>query len=167
MKSTAVFGGLLVAAFLSVARLAAQEQVKVTHTSDAVRVDGVLDDDAWKTAADLGALTQREPREGTVPSEPTHVRLLVDANFLYVGILNRDADPDAIVRSQMTRDADLSQNGTNRLARSSFGECRLRNCKRRVEALIDELSKKWRTDGGTVSLSPAGLRLSSHDRSGT
>ena len=121
MRSKALFRGLLVAApFLSVSRPAVQEPVNVTHTSDAIRVDGVLDDEAWKSAADLGALTQREPREGTVPSEPTQVRLLLDANFLYIGILNKDADPGAIVRSQMTRDADLSQDDNVEVVLDTF-----------------------------------------------
>jgi len=100
--------------------LSAQESIRVPSAAHAIRLDGVLDDEAWKSAVNLGALTQREPREGTTPSEPTEVRLLIDAGDLFIGILNRDGDPAAIVRSQMTRDADLGQDDNIEIVLDTF-----------------------------------------------
>ncbi len=88
----------IVAALLGSGEISAQEPFTVMTTAHAIRIDGVLDDEAWKSATDLGPLTQREPREGSIPSEPTQVRLLIDGNNLYIGILNRDGEPSGIVR---------------------------------------------------------------------
>lgn len=69
-----------------------------------IRLDGLLTDSAWATAPTLGALRQREPLEGTEATEATEVRVLHDASTLYVGILARDRDPDAIIARILARD---------------------------------------------------------------
>lgn len=106
-------GTLLAAAVLlrSGALFAQDATVPVTVPRTALRiaVDGNLDDEGWRDAADLGPLTQREPREGTTPSEATDVLVVSDDDRLYIAVRCHDRDPSGIVRSQMTRDADLSQ----------------------------------------------------------
>ncbi len=72
-----------------------------------IRVDGRLDEPAWQTASPIGPLIQREPNEGAPASEETEVRVLFSGDALYFGILCRDRTPDAIVATQLTRDADL------------------------------------------------------------
>ena len=98
----------------------ADQTVTIPQTTLPIRIDGVLDEEAWTSAVDLGALTQREPREGAAPSEPTRVRLLIDDNNLYIGILNTDTDSGAIVRSQMTRDGDLGQDDNIEIVLDTF-----------------------------------------------
>jgi hypothetical protein len=78
-----------------------------SRLSSAIRVDGVLDEEAWRRARPIGGLTQREPKEGGAPSEETEVRVLFDADALYFGVTCRDRTPSAIVSSVLTRDADL------------------------------------------------------------
>jgi hypothetical protein len=95
-------------------------EVAVPRVAAPLRIDGRLDDAAWRTAADLGPLTQREPREGTAPSERTVVRLLVGEDALYVGVHCYDARPDAIVRTQMTRDAELAQDDSVEIVLDTF-----------------------------------------------
>ncbi|MBE3100286.1 MAG: carbohydrate binding family 9 domain-containing protein, partial [Planctomycetes bacterium] len=78
-----------------------------TPTADAIQVDGRLDEAAWQTAPPIGALTQREPKEGAAATEATDVRVLFTADVLYFGIVCHDRTPAAIVATQLTRDADL------------------------------------------------------------
>ena len=72
-----------------------------------VRLDGVLDDDAWSRAPVIDGLVQVEPVEGAAPSEDTEIRVAFDADNLYFGILCRDRTPSAIVSTQLARDAEL------------------------------------------------------------
>jgi hypothetical protein len=81
--------------------------VAVVGSAEGIRVDGVLDEVAWKRAIPIGPLLQRDPKEGAPASEETDVRLLFDADNLYVGVTCRDRTPSAIVSTQLGRDADL------------------------------------------------------------
>jgi hypothetical protein len=77
-------------------------------TSARIRVDGKLDEPEWQSATPLEALTQVLPKEGEAASEKTEVRILVDADAIYFGIICFDRTPSGIVSTQLTRDADLS-----------------------------------------------------------
>ena len=70
-------------------------------------IDGDLRDPAWDGATLLGPLVQTVPRPGAEPSEPTEVRVLVDATTFYVSLLCLDSAPGLIRDSQMKRDANL------------------------------------------------------------
>ncbi|HEV8382679.1 MAG TPA: hypothetical protein VGQ29_13915, partial [Gemmatimonadales bacterium] len=48
-------------------------------------VDGRLDDPDWALATPVTALLQIDPDEGTAASESTEVRVLYDADAIYVG----------------------------------------------------------------------------------
>ena len=80
--------------------------VVTTMTSEIV-IDGVLDEPEWGTAPTIGELTQREPATGVRPTERTVVTLLRDANYLYIGVMCYDSEPDGIIGTQMARDASL------------------------------------------------------------
>jgi hypothetical protein len=81
----------------------------VTATTSEITVDGLLEESAWTSAPDIGNLIQREPRTGETPSEKTQVRLLHDANNLYIAVMCYDSEPDKVIGTQMERDADLSR----------------------------------------------------------
>ena len=51
----------------------------------AVRVDGRLDEDAWRSATPITDFLQKEPTEGAEPSDPTEVRFAYDDSALYIG----------------------------------------------------------------------------------
>ncbi|MGE5244502.1 MAG: DUF5916 domain-containing protein [Betaproteobacteria bacterium] len=53
-------------------------------------------------------MTQREPVEGRPPTEPTEIRVLVDDQALYFGIVCHETHAGAVVATQLARDADLS-----------------------------------------------------------
>ncbi len=76
--------------------------------SDVVTVDGLLNEEIWRTAPTIGALTQREPLTGEPPSEPTDVTLLYDDENLYIGVMAHDSAPQRVIGTQMARDASLN-----------------------------------------------------------
>ncbi len=79
------------------------------HRAEApIILDGVLSEPDWRLATPIGEFKQRIPREGDLPSESTEVRVLYDTQTLYIGIVCLDSDPDGIIATQMSRDADLS-----------------------------------------------------------
>ena len=69
-------------------------------------IDGVLDDEVWKLAPPIGELRQVSPLEGA-PTERTEVRVLYDADHLYLGVRCFDSEVGGIIGTQMARDAVL------------------------------------------------------------
>ena len=53
--------------------------------SDAIRIDGRLDESVWTLATPVGDFVQKEPIEGAPPTEQTEIRFVYDDNALYVG----------------------------------------------------------------------------------
>ena len=68
-------------------------------------IDGVLNDEAWKGAAVIDSFTQQEPADGQPATERTEVRVLYDANRLYIGVRAFDSAPEHIVATEMRRDS--------------------------------------------------------------
>src|SRR6184192_3680353 len=77
------------------------------RTTEAIRLDGRLDEPAWQRAPPIGVLRQREPVENNEPSEDTVVRVLYNDDALYIGVVSHDRSPREIVSTQLTRDANL------------------------------------------------------------
>ena len=80
----------------------------VTAISSEIIVDGLLDEEVWQTGPTIGELTQRDPRPGEMPTERTEVRLLHDADNLYIGVICYDLNPERVIGTQMVRDAALN-----------------------------------------------------------
>jgi Domain of unknown function (DUF5916)/Carbohydrate family 9 binding domain-like len=75
-----------------------------SRAQSAVRVDGLLDDSAWVSAAVATSFRQREPSEGAAATLATEVRVLWDDDALYVGARMRDPSPDSIIALLARRD---------------------------------------------------------------
>jgi len=71
------------------------------------RLDGTLDDPLWRRATPVRDFKQREPFEGTQPTEETEVRVLYDSRHVYFGISCHDSQPHAIVATQWRRDLEM------------------------------------------------------------
>jgi hypothetical protein len=71
-------------------------------------IDGDLNESSWADAPLIGDLVQRIPNSGAEPSERTEIKLLHDANFLYVGVICYDSEPARVLATQLSRDANLS-----------------------------------------------------------
>jgi hypothetical protein len=84
------------------------EPYRIRRTDQAIRLDARLGESVWSTADSIVAFRQREPLEGETASERTVVKLVRDAERLYIGIRAYDRDMAAVRSTQLRRDADLS-----------------------------------------------------------
>ena len=72
--------------------------------SSPLRVDGLLDEAAWRLAPAASGFRQQEPFEGEPATEITEVRVVFDDATLYVGVLARDSSPDEVIARILQRD---------------------------------------------------------------
>jgi hypothetical protein len=68
-------------------------------------VDGVLDEPVWRDAAMFDNFTQQEPSDGAPATERTEVRVLYDAEHLYIGVRAYDSVPSGVIATEMRRDS--------------------------------------------------------------
>ncbi|HUR29642.1 MAG TPA: DUF5916 domain-containing protein [Planctomycetota bacterium] len=97
---------------------------QVARTAKAPRIDGVLEAEVWSTAPSIGPLTQVEPHVGELATEATDVRILYDAQNLYLGIRCFDREPGKIVATQPSRDAELDPDDRVELVIDTFRDRR-------------------------------------------
>src|SRR5437868_1137923 len=92
---------LLLLALLAPLALGAQQQTASVHPTPppvavaapregSVAIDGKLDEGAWAKATPITELKQYQPNEGQPATLATEVRILYDAQALYVGARMRD-----------------------------------------------------------------------------
>ena len=95
----------------------------VVADASALKLDGDLDDELWRGARVLDGFRQREPREGDEATYPTQVRLLTDANAIYVAVEASDPEPSKIV-GQLTRRDEFSPSDWIRVIIDSYNDHR-------------------------------------------
>lgn len=77
----------------------------VAHeTHSPIRIDGLLDEAAWRAAQPASGFVQSEPRTGEPASEQTEVRVLFDATTLYIGAYLHDREPGKLVVNDIKKD---------------------------------------------------------------
>lgn len=81
--------------------------VEAVRLRQDVHVDGLLDEEAWSNAPPMNHFVQRDPIEGSQPTEKTEVYVLYDEEAIYVGARMFDSAPDSIIARLGRRDADL------------------------------------------------------------
>lgn len=79
--------------------------LRAYQTSEKIDIDGKLDEPAWSMAEFSDTFYQREPFEGTEPSEKTEVRVLYDSKYVYFGIRAYDSEPHLINARDLNRDS--------------------------------------------------------------
>src|SRR4029453_7357498 len=67
-----------------------ERRLLATRASGEITLDGSLDEAAWQEAPVASGFLQNEPREGQPATFDTEVRVLYDAQGLYVGVFARD-----------------------------------------------------------------------------
>ncbi len=82
--------------------------LETQRAASAPKIDGLLDDEAWKTAQVAGQFTQNSPTEGAPVSFPTEVRIVYDNAGIYIGAMCYDNAPDSIMRQLGLRDDYLT-----------------------------------------------------------
>ncbi len=114
--------GLVLALLLAAAPLAAQGSANSRERNDPVpagsakfaealrlessqlRFDGALDDPAWRSAVFISDFIQKEPNEGSQPSERTEVAFLFDDGVLYVGARMYNSSSDSVAAQFSRKD---------------------------------------------------------------
>jgi len=69
-----------------------------------IRLDGALDEDAWRLAEPAADFVQAEPHEGQPATEPTEVRIVFDNDALYIGVICHDATPHGLIVNNIRKD---------------------------------------------------------------
>ena len=74
------------------------------------RIDGTLDDEAWRASDIAKDFFQYRPYNDRGATFPTEVFLLYDDNAIYIGAKMIDPNPDSILTELGRRDADMRMN---------------------------------------------------------
>lgn len=100
MRSTLII--LLTA--LSTITVSAQKQSNAVKTTDAIIVDGVLDELVWSQALPITGFSQTMPNPGLAATQRTEVRVVYTDEALYIGARMFDTAPDSILMQLSDRD---------------------------------------------------------------
>ncbi|NUP54822.1 MAG: carbohydrate binding family 9 domain-containing protein [Gemmatimonadaceae bacterium] len=91
--------------------------VAATLRREPISIDGRLTEAAWSAATPITDLHQQTPDEGKPPTERTEIRILFDANAIYVGARMYDTAGSGGVRKLLVRrDQLLNDNGSDKIA---------------------------------------------------
>ncbi|MDU0370327.1 DUF5916 domain-containing protein [Hymenobacter endophyticus] len=83
---------------------APKRQLQAIRITEAVKLDGVLDEAVWQQAPLATDFIQNRPKPGPHEQHPTEVRILFDDAALYVGAVMHDVAADSIKRELSARD---------------------------------------------------------------
>jgi hypothetical protein len=97
---------------------------RVRRVASHIHLDATLAEPVWNGVDSIVDLRQREPLEGAPASERTVVKMLRDADNIYVAIRAYDRDMNAVRASQLRRDADLSSDDNITILIDSFHDRR-------------------------------------------
>jgi len=81
-----------------------RKQYTAKRISSPPVINGVLDDESWKSGTWEGNFTQNQPYSGRSESQKTEFKIVFDENNLYVAIKAYDTCPDSIVNRLSRRD---------------------------------------------------------------
>ena len=98
--------------------------VRAARAGAGIRLDGSLDDAAWSGADVATDFIQAEPLSGRPASQPTEVRILYDADYLYIGARMRDADLAHAVVNDIRKDFIEEEQDDFEVLLDTFGDKR-------------------------------------------
>ena len=81
-----------------------ERRIPAVRATGAIKIDGSLDDPDWDSAPLARGFIQNDPHEGEPATEDTDVRVLYDANNIYIGVFAHDGEPHAILTSELAKD---------------------------------------------------------------
>lgn len=139
---------LLIFAVIAVLNLNAEasKEIKALLTRQAIEIDGHLSEEPWAETQVIDDFTQQSPDEGQPTTERTEVRMLYDAEKLYIGFECYDSEPKKIVANEMRRDGMLWQNDNVYIMLDTYGD--KRQCFFFRTNALGALSDTAVTDGG-------------------
>ena len=79
--------------------------IRATRITTPIKVDGKLDEEAYRETEALTDFIQSEPQQGAPSSERTEAWVLFDDDNLYVACRCWDRHPERMVLNEMRRDS--------------------------------------------------------------
>ena len=122
------------------------KEIRPFFTQEAIEIDGHLNEADWTRAQVIDDFNQQSPDEGQPSTERTEVRMLYDAEKLYIGFECYDSQPEKIVANEMRRDGMLWQNDNVYIMLDTYGD--KRQCFFFRTNALGALSDTAVTDGG-------------------
>ncbi len=124
----------------------ANKEIRALFTEETIEIDGRLNEENWARAQVIDDFVQQFPDEGKPISERTEVRILYDAEKLYIAFECYDSHPEKIVANEMRRDGQLWQNDNVYVMLDTYGD--KRKCFFFRTNALGALSDTAVTDGG-------------------
>lgn len=100
------------------------DTVSASPAQEAIKLDGRLDEAAWKDAGFVADLVQQSPRPGEPTPYKTEVRVLIYRDTLYFGFLCSDPEPARIAVHTMRRDGDFEGDDSVAVVLDTYGDKR-------------------------------------------
>ena len=84
--------------------LADRPHIRPTRTENPPRIDGLLDDEVWRTSAMITELVQQAPLDGAPATEQSEIYLAYDRDYLYFGFYLHYSDLSVMRANRVDRD---------------------------------------------------------------
>ena len=104
---------------------AASQMVEARRTQEHIRLDGRLDEPAWRDASMAVELVQQSPHPGAPTPFKTFVRVLIADDTLYFGFECADPEPGKIAVHTMARDGFTLGDDTVSIVLDTYGDKRM------------------------------------------
>ena len=139
-------------AYATLAMASSFPNVAAGRSDSPIRLDGRLDELAWRQAGVIADLPQQSPHPGEPTPFKTEVRVLIVGNTLYFGFLCTDPEPGRVSVHSMQRDGDTDGDDTVAVALDPYGDRRtgygfkINAAGARLDALINDpqnVSADW------------------------
>ena len=101
-----------------------RREMTAVRASSPIRIDGALDDPAWANAPLAADFVQSEPLTGQPATQKTDVRVLYDAEYLYIGAYMHDSDPTHPVVNDIRKDFAEEDQDDFEVLLDTFGDRR-------------------------------------------
>src|SRR5712691_12957836 len=80
---------------------------RVRATNQPIRLDARFSEPVWQAINSIVDFRQREPLEGAPATERTVVKVIRDADLIYIAVRAYDSNTRGVRSSQLRRDADM------------------------------------------------------------
>jgi len=98
-------------------------RINISQTTEKINIDGLLDEEVWKTAECTGKFQRVTPTDTGYAIAQTKVRLTYDELNLYLGIICHDPTPGKRPVESLRRDYNFTRND-NFMLFPEFDSCR-------------------------------------------
>ncbi len=109
---------------LSITLKSQNKTVNAVKAAEPIVLDGYLKESVWQTANTISDFIQQEPVPGNLPSFKTEVKILYDAENIYIGVMCYDDEPQKIIAREMKWDGFISADDNIKLIFDTFNDNR-------------------------------------------